>query len=230
MQVKQMLVITFVSLLGVFSVAWQSDQTIQPGFGAVAGRVIDVKSGKPIAEAEVMAERDDAVGSGKVPHTITDSMGSFFLTDLPPGMSIIAASKEQDNYPDTDNAAFAAKLATLPKVSVQEGAVTRGIVVSLEKGGKLVGMILDSQTREPVRGSHIRLSRADNPKLWLRTGPDLKGRFELVIPSRPFHLEVSASGYRPWVFAGSSLNHEETLLVRPEVTKELVIELEKEQK
>jgi hypothetical protein len=66
--------------------------------------------------------------------------------------------------------------------------------------------------------------------LWLRTGPDIHGHFELVVPSRPFHLDVSATGYRQWVFAKSGLNHEETLLVKPEATKELLIVLEKEQK
>jgi hypothetical protein len=196
----------------------------------VAGQVVDAHTGKPIAEAEVVAERDDAAGSGKIPHTVADQGGNFFLNDLSPGNYVIAASKEQDLYPNTDNAAFASDLATLPKVSVEEGRVTRGIRASLEKGGKLVGVVLDSQTKEPVVSSVIRLSRADNPAFWLRTGPDVHGHFEFIVPSRPFLMEVSATGYQEWAFAKSSLDHDEALLVKPESTKEIVVLLEKQQK
>src|SRR5712692_3081217 len=164
---KRVLALTLVVLVSALGGGWQSEQPIRSGFGAVAGRVFVVQTGKPIAEAEVMAERDDTAGSGKIPHITADNAGNFFLTDLSPGTYIIATSKEQDNYPNTNNAAFAADLAALPRVSVQEGRVTRGIKASLEKGGKLVGMILDSQTHQPVVSSLIRLSRVDNPALWL---------------------------------------------------------------
>jgi hypothetical protein len=146
MDYKRVLVLTLMALVVGLVGGWQSEQPIRPGFGAVAGRVVDVQSGKPIAEAEVMAERDDTPGPGKIPHISADNAGNFFLTDLPPGTYVIAASKEQDNYPNTDSAAFAADLAALPRVSVREGQVTRGIKASLEKGGKMVGMIFDSQT------------------------------------------------------------------------------------
>jgi len=230
MNSKVIVVPPFLALFAAFGVALQSDQSIRPGFGAVAGQVIDAQTKKPVAAATVVAERDDAQGPSKVPHAFTDEEGQFFINDVPPGKYVIAASKEQDNYPDADSAAFAADLAALPKVSIQEGQVTRGVVVPVEKGGKLIGVILDSKTRKPIVSSLIRLSRVDNTKLWLRTGPDINGHFELVVPGRPFYLEVSAAGYRPWTFDRSGLNRaNEVLEVKPESTRELVVLLEKEQ-
>jgi hypothetical protein len=103
------------------------------------------------------------------------------------------------------------------------------VVVPVEKGAKLQGVILDAQTREPVVNSLIRLSRVDNTRLWLRTGPDIHGHFVLVIPDRPFYFEVSATGYRSWAFDRSGLNHgKEPLQVKAESTKEVIVLLERE--
>jgi hypothetical protein len=225
-----MLAPAFLVALCAFSAAPQSEETLPAGFGAVAGRVIDARTKQPVAEATVVAERDDVEGAGKVPHAITDEEGKFFINDLSPGRYVIAASKEQDNYPDADSAAFAVDLAALPKVSVRKGEVTRAVTVPIEKGGKLTGVVLDSRTHDPVVRSLIRLTRADNTTLWLRTGPDIHGRFQLVVPARPFYVEVSATGYDSWAFHGNGLNRgKEPLQVEPESTKELTILLEKEQ-
>ncbi|HEY6766412.1 MAG TPA: carboxypeptidase-like regulatory domain-containing protein [Candidatus Sulfotelmatobacter sp.] len=213
--------------LSASNAAPQSEERISPGFGAVAGQVVDSRTRQPVAEATVVAERDDIEGADKIPHATTDAEGKFFITDVIPGRYVIAASKEQDNYPDADSAAFAADLAALPKVSVREGEVTRAITVPIEKGGKLRGVVIDSQTHAPVVQSLIRLTRVDNTKLWLRTGPDINGHFQLVVPARPFYLEVSATDYRSWTFAGNGRG-KEPLQVEPEATRELTVLLEKE--
>jgi hypothetical protein len=223
MKLRLLPALALLVVLAALSVALQSDQTIPAGFGAVAGEVIDARTRKPIADATVVAERDDIEGSSKVPHATTDEEGKFFLSEVPPGRYVMAASKEQDYYPDIDNAAFAVDLAALPKVSVRAGQVTGGVVVPVEKGGKLLGVIQDSRTRAPVVSALIRVSRVDNPKLWLRTGPDIHGHFELVIPDCPFNLEVTAAGYRRWTFDQKG---REVLQVKPETTKELLILLE----
>jgi len=220
----------FLVALYVSVSAQQSEERIPAGFGAVAGQVIDARTKQPVAEASVVAERDDGEGADKVPHAFTDGEGKFLINDISPGRYVIAASKEQDNYPDADSAAFAADLAALPKVSVREGEVTRAVTVTVEKGGKLIGLVLDSRTHAPVAQSLVRLTRVDNTKLWLRTGPDIHGRFQLVVPARPFYIEVSATGYDSWTFRGNGPNPaKEVLQVEPESTKELTIPLEKEQ-
>ena len=207
----------------------QSEQKTSPGFGAVAGQVIDSRSKQPVADATVLAERDDVDGADKIPHATTDEGGRFFMNDVPPGQYVIAASKEQDNYPNADSRALAADLAVLPKISVREGETTSAITVPVEKGGRLRGVIMDSQTRAPVVQSIIRLTRADNTRLWLRTGPDINGHFQFVVPARPFFLEVSAIGYGLWTFQGNlGREGKGALQVAAESTKELTIVLEKQ--
>ena len=63
------------------------------GFGAVAGRVVDVQSetycrGRGLWPSAMMPRM-----SRKIPHISADNAGNFFLTDLPPGTYVIAASE-----------------------------------------------------------------------------------------------------------------------------------------
>ncbi len=207
------------------SSAWRTGQRILPGLGAIEGRVIDVQTGRPVPKARVMAEPDDGAASGKLISTLSDIQGNFFLNDVSPGKYVIPAAMEEENYPDADNAAFAVDLRALPRVLVTEGQVTRGVVVRVEKGGKLLGVVLDSQTRQPIVTSRIRLTRVDNPNLWIEVGPDESGRFQFVIPARPFRLEVSAPGYRAWNFSGETKTG--ALLLKPESVENVTVALEK---
>jgi hypothetical protein len=205
-----------------------SAQTSPPGLGSVEGQVVDAQTSEPIAGAVVIAEPDDVPAAGKLPHTLTNASGKFLLY-LSPGPYVIAGSKEQDLYPNTDNAAFAVDLAALPKVLVREGNPVRDVVLRLEKGAKLKGSITSSRTREPVIMARILLTRADNTKLWISTGPDPHGRFELVIPVRPFRLRITAPAYRPWRFSEPNPNREaEVLELNLESTKEIFVELDPE--
>lgn len=204
----------------------QSAPSVPSGLGSVEGQVVDAHTGQPVAGATVVAEPDDPPAAGKLAHTLADDGGKF-LIDLDPGPYVIAGSKEQDFYPNVDNAAFATDLTALPKVLVHEGQSVRGVILRLEKGAKLKGNIVSSRTREPVIASRILLTRADHPKLWISTGPDLYGRFELVIPICPFKLEVTAPSYRPWVFSQPNPGGEsEVLQLSPESTKEMLIQLD----
>ena len=74
----------------------------------------------------------DAPAAGKLTHTMADDNGKFFLP-LAPGPYVIAGSKEQDLYPNTDNAALAVALNALPKVLVVEGQPIRSVILRLEK-------------------------------------------------------------------------------------------------
>jgi hypothetical protein len=201
-------------------------QNIPAGLGSVGGQVVDAHTGEPIAKATVIAEPDDIPAAGKLVNTLTDDSGRFLLY-LAPGPYVIAGSKEQDLYPNTDHAAFATELDSLPKVIVREGRPVRDVILRFEKGARLNGSILSAQTHEPVITSSILLTRADNTRLWISTGPDSYGRFAIVVPARPFKLQVTAPGYRPWVFKQVNLNGEsEVLRLSPESTKEVLIQLD----
>jgi len=170
-------------------------QNIPSGFGALQGRVVN-ELGKPLPGAKVYVEPIDAKYApvGKLRFVSTNDEGDFVVVEVAPGGNLVCASKEEAFYPDTCAAALAADLGALPRVRVEEGKLTRGVMVQLSKGGKLTGTILDSQSGRPLINSRIRLSRTDNPRLYVSTGPDERGRFEFVLPSKPFKVEISAPG------------------------------------
>jgi hypothetical protein len=212
-------------LLWLFALAqpqWFSEQNVPLSSGAVQGRVVD-ELGKPLAGAKVYAEPVDARDSptGKLHFVMTKEDGDFTLEQVAPGMNVICASKEVAFYPDTGAAALATDLTALPRVRVKEGGLTPGVTVVLTKGGKLIGSILDSGNGEPVKNSRIRLSRTDDPSLYISTGPDEQARFQFVVPSRAFQLQVTAPGYKTW----NSDDHGGAILVQPESTKEFNIRL-----
>lgn len=199
------------------------------GVGTVEGRVIDWSTGDPVPNARVVVEPDEVESGGgsKVRSAATNGVGAFSF-EVSPGAYVIAASKPQDYYPDTDAAAFASHLEALPKISIREGQTISNIVARIEKGARLIGTIYDKRTGQPIVESRIRLSRVDNPKLWIETGPDIHGYFELVIPARPFKMEVSASGYKKWIFQGQSFTGLGGVLqVKPKTIFELPVALER---
>jgi hypothetical protein len=206
----------------------QTGSAIPAGLGGIEGKVVDDQSGLPLAGARIMAEPDAAADGGKPFQTATDETGSFLLKELPPGPYVVAASKEQDYYPNTDAAAFAADLTALPRVLVRGGAVVHGVGIRLQKGGRLLGTILDYTTGEPVIASRILLSRADNPKLWISTGPDTHGNFAFVIPCQDFLMAVSAPGYSTWNLNRNQPTGPSVLRLKPESTEKLIIRLERE--
>ena len=195
-----------------------------PGYGAIQGRVVD-ELGKPLSRAKVYAEpvRVEDTPTGKLLFVMTDEKGEFTLDHVAAGENVICASKEAAFYPDTGAAALATDPNALPRVRVEEGKITPGITVQVTKGGKLIGSILDSLNVQPVKDSRIRLTRRDDPRLYISTGPDEQGHFEFVIPSKPFRLEVTASGYETW----RSDDHGGPILAQPESTKEFSIRLQK---
>ena len=192
------------------------------GFGAVQGRVVD-ELGKPLPGARVYAEAVDAKDrpTGKLYVTTTNDQGDFVLEQVTPGVNVICASKEEEFYPDTGAAALATDLRALPRVQVEDGKLTSGVTVRLTKGGKLIGSILDSLNGEPVKNSRIRLSRSEDTSLYISTGPDEEGRFEFVVPSKSFSLQVTAAGYKAW----NSNDHGGPVLVQPGTTKEFSVVL-----
>lgn len=195
----------------------QSVPSISAGFGAVQGRVVN-ELGTPLPGARVYADPVDDAPIGKLRFVITGKEGEFILEEVAPGINVICAAKEEAFYPDTGAAALATDPAALPRVRVEEGKLTPSVTVRVTKGGRLIGSILDSVDGKPVKDSRIHLSRGDDPRLDISTGPDEQARFEFVIPSKPFRLTVEAKGYKPWRMDG-------LLTLKPEETRTLSIRL-----
>jgi hypothetical protein len=195
----------------------QSVPSIPAGFGAVQGRVLD-ELGKPLPGARVYADPVGDAAISKLRFVTTGKEGDFILEEVTPGMNVICAAKEEAFYPDTGAAALVTDPAALPRVRVEEGKLTPSVTVRVTKGGRLTGSILDSVDGQPVKDSRIHLSRGDDPRLDISTGPDEQARFEFVLPSKPFRLTVEAKGYKPWRTDG-------LLTLKPEETRTLSIRL-----
>lgn len=191
----------------------QRDDVSRARFGTVEGTVVDQDSKTPIADATVIAEPDGG-NEAKLSKTQTDKLGTFSLR-VPAGAYVMAAAKQEANYPNTDIAAFATDLSYLPKISLHEGEIRSGIVIALEKGGTLDGSILDSLTQQPVLSARIRLTRVDHPNFWTETGPDIRGSFHFVLPFSPFTFTVTAQGYETWSFGEAGSGAETALQLNP---------------
>ena len=202
---------------------------LDPGavsLGAVRGRVVDAVDA-PIKDALVSVEPTDGVVQGILRTTETDANGEFFLDQLPEGEDMVLASKVADFYPDARFAFFATGVEEFPRVNISGGKTTQGVVVRLShRGARLAGAITDSESGKPIITSRILLTRQDDPKLSLSTSPDKQGRFDIIVPSRPFLMQVSAPGYRTW--SPAKENGSAAILLQPESVKEELVQLQRE--
>lgn len=189
--------------------------------GTIHGKVMD-DTGRTIPGAIVDI---DVVGDavlGRPNQTVTDSQGEFTLHQVPTGKVSVFASKPQDSYPNGRIAVFSNGLESATEVTVAGGETSSGVTVTVHRGGRLTGVILDAATGKPVLTARIRLIRADHPEWYFSTSPTMKGDFEFAVPSgRPYKLEVTAAGYNPWVPEGGEL------VVDPEMTRTLDVKLSK---
>lgn len=174
------------------------EHTTRPHTGAISGRVLTAE-GHHVPRANVYALTDEGM-TGRMPIFVTDEDGKFIIKGLIPGTYKVYASKEEEGYPPTDNTFYSAGLVAESQVFAEGQHTSSGVVVYVgPKSAKINGEIVDATTGKPVRGQQgvqMSLRRTGYPDSSLSTGPDLKGRFEVLVPPAPFTVEVSAPGYR----------------------------------
>ena len=146
--------------------------------GEITGRVTDA-AGKPVENAEVTTLPElCAVFTGIGPGGITDNNGDFHLRGVPEGPNTIFAKKEEAGYPDARFAVFASDDSNFPRVVVQPGVVTSGIVVTLgKKAGIIFGNVVDAETGLPIVAARVVVTRVDKAQLMYSTSVGLKGTF-----------------------------------------------------
>jgi len=165
--------------------------------GAIQGYVVDA-DGQPIVGARVFA-LPHVGGFPRPPETaVTTAKGEFLLTQAQVGANSVFASKNGDGYPDTTFAAFTDGVVSVPQVNVNAGSTAAGVVVELKKGGQLSGTVSDFQTKKPIVGAEIVISRADDPHLYVAFRSDTAGHFTMDVPARPFNVQISQPGYTTW--------------------------------
>jgi Carboxypeptidase regulatory-like domain len=165
--------------------------------GAIEGRVLDA-NGQVVSEAEVHVLKSDFT-SGKIPTVYTDKEGKFLIKGLASGIYTISVGKEEEGYVHMSSPFFSAGLITAPQVNVNEHQTTTDVVVHLgPKAAKLIGRVVDVSTNRPVnnlQNVQITLRRVDYPDYSYSTGLGLDSEFNILVPSVPVMIEVSASGY-----------------------------------
>ncbi len=179
--------------------------------GVIQGRVVDT-NGRPVSEAKIYVLKSDFT-TGKIPTVYTNKEGRFSIKNLPAGAYTISVGKEEEGYVHVDSPFYSAGLVETPRVNVYEGQTTPDITVNLgAKSAKLTGHILDATTNKPINhlpNVQITLRREDNPELSLTTGLNPNGEFNILVPTVPVTVEVSAPGYEKRRLGSLHLRREE---------------------
>ncbi|MEO0049994.1 MAG: carboxypeptidase-like regulatory domain-containing protein [candidate division WOR-3 bacterium] len=151
------------------------------GTGGITGRVTDLITGNPIANAVVVACSD----STPMGRAQTNEDGVYLIEGLEPGGYQVIARKQgyvPAHYPT--------------KVIVQEGQITTGIDLRLRQiqpqTGAISGRVTDKLTGEPIHGAVVYVHGA-NGRHRMRT--DRQGYY-IIRGLRPGRYQVSAKARR----------------------------------
>jgi 5-hydroxyisourate hydrolase-like protein (transthyretin family) len=182
----------------------QSHQEAAHTPGTITGYVLDAE-GKPVVRAEVFAENVNAP-MGKLRVVYTDNEGRFSIENLASGAYVVQVAKEEDGYPPTHSAFHFGGSSMAPQVFVYENQVTPEVLIRLGPKAAVSGQITDVKTGKPIKNARLTLRRADDSDNSYSTGLNESGQFEVLVPSGPFTITVSAPGYRTWKYKTSRLS------------------------
>lgn len=170
----------------------------EASLGAIQGTVFSA-DGSPISGATVYALPRQGAYVGRVSLVWTDESGRFRLTSVKPGETVIYAYDLEEGYLDP-HPAFNSGNKFQAIVTVPPGGTVSAQVRLGPKCAYLIGTVLNLQDEAPVRTAGFKLSRADDPNIWLSTAPaDDAGHFRLGVPSAtPIDLQVDVERFSPW--------------------------------
>jgi Carboxypeptidase regulatory-like domain len=171
--------------------------------GMISDKVVNLQ-GQTVAKADVFAVSTRG-SRGTRPHAVTDSKGNFTISGLNAGTYFLGAEKESEGYASNRDSFTSAGLAEVSQIVLLENQVVNGVILRFgPKAARLTGRIIDANTKKPVEDADIILRRADNPKHFYSTGPNdprVWNRFAVLVPPKPFTIEVKAAGYEDWVYS-----------------------------
>lgn len=208
-----------------------------PGNGMIEGYVHNAE-GQPVAGASVFLMRASSSrwvlpGGGILPGTSTDGQGKFLFRSLPPGAYMVSAEHEEQGYPPS-GAALYGRSTTAPQVSVLADQVTSDVTINLgSKVAKLVGRVVDATTHKAIKNPGVTVRYSDSINGYFSTGGRADGTFQILAPSVPFTIEVSADGYKSWHYKKADSGarepgldkHGDALHITSAETEELTIAL-----
>jgi hypothetical protein len=162
--------------------------------GSIRGMVLD-ENGQPLVGAEVSATKDEFQAHRVGRFFNTDSDGHFEVKDLPLGIYVVLARKEDEGYPET-------RLAFYSNLEVSRATLTAAqpdAYVTLRmspKAGWLELSVVDQATGTKLQSATVTLRRVANPNLYISTSATNK---RTAVPSQvDVSVEIAAPGYREW--------------------------------
>jgi hypothetical protein len=177
----------------------------------IVGQVLDLEN-RPVPQAAVYAHSAVPEQIETPPCALADNEGKFSIQIERPGKYMLSAYQEKEGYADTWVTVFGPSVVPLPEVVVEEGLTQQSVVIHLgPKAGKLFGHVIDAETNLPMESSAIELRQETAQSTFIMHSPCYKGQFQLLVPTTPFTLKVSAAGYCDW--NGSSGTKESTLFL-----------------
>jgi len=154
---------------------------LSAGTGGIAGRVTDLVSGNPIANAIVIACAD-SIPAGRA---LTNREGEYLIEGLEPGRYQVTARAQgyiPGHYP--------------APVVVEAGKITRGINFRLRqiqpRTGAISGRVVDRITNEPIKNAVVFVHNGNSRR---RTRTDREG-FYIIRGLQPGRYRVSAKARR----------------------------------
>lgn len=189
------------------------------------GQVID-ENGNPVPGADVVAIPDSL--QGKLPMSTTDQQGRFSIPVYKTGRWRISAKKYSQGYPTMSLQFYYPNEKAVPEVILNEKDPPPFVTVRFgPRAGKLSGRIVNEATGEPIQNAQIGLCRVDAPRFCYRQNiVALNGQYEVLVPSAPILVQISADGYEDWYVADDT-GRPKPLEVTSNVATELNVFLKK---
>lgn len=214
-----------INLLYAVTGAGQTHEVYRNGVpgGEIEGYVFD-EQGQPVSEATVYALRHN-IEKGMIPLAETNENG-FFSLIVEPGTYTVYAGKSSAGYPETLHPFY--QDSTYPvEIQVNEDQIIDNVILRLgTPSGRLFGRIINASTRNPVSDVNITFRLVSDSSHYFETNVDMDGRFEIVAPSTPFTIEISAEGYENWRYNADELNIQgRALRLASGETRELMVSL-----
>jgi hypothetical protein len=197
--------------------------------GRIEGTVKDVQ-GLPVANATVYV-----LQIGRTPASRTDAKGNFVLENVAVGVQRVFAYKESDNYANPIWSFYGNPQSQegFPLVSVREDRPVRNVIVRLgPKSSRLLVVVIDANTKQPVSGAAISLNHEGQPKTVFDPGAaSPSGELSVLIPAGiPVNLKVTAAGYQNWIYRDRSSTPPDAIKLKTGEKRSIKIELTRIQK
>jgi len=189
--------LTFVAVV-MFSLAILDQSEAGNSKFSIIGQVLDLDN-RPIAQAAVYAHLAVPEQAETPPCALANDEGRFSIQIEKPGKYVISAHQEKEGYADTSAVAFGPPAVPLPEVEAGENPAQQQVVIYLgPKAGKLIGHVIDAETSLPIESGKIELCQRTPQSVFIMHASIYKGDVQLLVPTTPFTLKVSAAGYRDW--------------------------------